>query len=78
MLSSTAYRRNFRPSTSFTDRMMLTLGSSSAIVAHNLAALGSRVGFQSRIGDDSLGQIALQRLSESGVDVSRVLKVPAR
>ena len=33
------------------DRMMLTLGSSSAIVAHNLAALGSRVGFQSRIGD---------------------------
>jgi sugar/nucleoside kinase (ribokinase family) len=59
-----------------TDRMMLTLGSSSAIVAHNLAALGSRVGFQSRIGDDSLGQSALQRLNESGVDVSRVLKVP--
>jgi sugar/nucleoside kinase (ribokinase family) len=59
-----------------TDRMMLTLGSSSAIVAHNLAALGSRVGFQSRIGDDSLGAIALERLSESGVDVSRVRKVP--
>ena len=37
------------------DRMMLTLGSSSAIVAHNLAALGSRVGFQSLIGDDSAG-----------------------
>lgn len=59
-----------------TDRMMLTLGSSSAIVAHNLAALGTRVGFQSRIGDDSLGQIALQRLRESGVDVSRVRQVP--
>lgn len=58
-----------------TDRMMLTLGSSSAIVAHNLAALGSRVGFQSRIGDDSLGPIALERLSESGVDVSRVRKI---
>jgi sugar/nucleoside kinase (ribokinase family) len=54
------------------DRMMLTLGSSSAIVAYNLAALGSRVGFQSLIGDDSLGQIALDRLQESGVDVSRV------
>ena len=54
------------------DRMMLTLGSSSGIVAHNLAALGSRVGFQSLIGDDSLGQIALDRLQESGVDVSRV------
>lgn len=54
------------------DRMMLTLGSSSAIVAHNLAALGSRVGFQSRIGDDPLGQIALERLKQGGVDVSRV------
>jgi sugar/nucleoside kinase (ribokinase family) len=58
------------------DRMMLTLGSSSAIVAHNLAALGSRVGFQSRIGDDPLGQIALERLQQSGVDVSLVRKVP--
>jgi sugar/nucleoside kinase (ribokinase family) len=57
------------------DRMLLTLGSSSAIVAHNLAALGSRVGFQSRIGDDPLGQIALQRLKESGVDVSLVRRV---
>lgn len=54
------------------DHMMLTLGSSSAIVAHNLSALGSRVGFQSRIGDDPLGRIALERLSESGVDVSNV------
>jgi sugar/nucleoside kinase (ribokinase family) len=54
------------------DRMMLTLGSSSAIVAHNLSALGSRVGFQSRIGDDSLGRISLEQLQESGVDVSNV------
>ena len=57
------------------DRMMLTLGSSSAIVAHNLSALGSRVGFQSRIGDDPLGRIALERLQESGVDVSNVRTV---
>ena len=54
------------------ERMMLTLGSSSAIVAHNLASLGSRVGFQSRIGDDQLGQMSLERLRQSGVDVSRV------
>ena len=54
------------------DRMMLTLGSSSAIVAHNLASLGSRVGFQSRIGEDDFGQIALTRLSASGVDASLV------
>src|SRR2546430_14964979 len=58
------------------DRMMLTLGSSSAIVAHNLAALGARVGFISRIGDDPLGQIALDRVAASGVDVSKVRKVP--
>ena len=58
------------------DRMMLTLGSSSAIVAHNLSSLGSRVGFQSRIGDDPLGRISLERLQESGVDVSRVRVVP--
>jgi len=59
------------------DRMMLTLGSSSAIVAHNLACLGSRVGFQARIGDDDLGRIALQRLSESGVDTSLVRRTTA-
>ena len=57
------------------DRMMLTLGSSSAIVAHNLAALGSRVGFQSLIGDDPLGEIALNRLQQSGVDISQVRRV---
>ena len=56
------------------DKMMLTLGSSSAIVAHNLAALGSRVGFISKIGDDSLGQIALDRLRAGGVDVAKVLR----
>jgi sugar/nucleoside kinase (ribokinase family) len=54
------------------DRMMLTLGGSSSIVAHNLAALGNRVGFQSRLGDDQLGQIALERLQQSGVDVTRM------
>ena len=58
------------------DRMALTLGSSSAIVAHNLAALGSSVGFQSRMGDDELGPIALDRLRHAGVDVSRVRVVP--
>jgi sugar/nucleoside kinase (ribokinase family) len=52
--------------------MMLTLGSSSGIVAHNLAALGAQVGFQSKIGDDPLGVIALERLSAGGVDVSEL------
>jgi sugar/nucleoside kinase (ribokinase family) len=50
----------------------LTLGSSSAILAHNLATLGLSVGFITRLGDDPLGAIALERLSEQGVDISRV------
>ena len=57
------------------DRMMLTLGSSSAIVAHNLAALGSKVGFISKIGNDSLGEIALERILAVGVDVSKLRRV---
>ncbi|HKW16684.1 MAG TPA: sugar kinase [Terriglobales bacterium] len=52
--------------------MALTLGASSAIVAHNLSALGNHVGFISRVGDDSFGQTAIDRLSAAGVDVSRV------
>jgi sugar/nucleoside kinase (ribokinase family) len=54
------------------DDMTLTLGASSAIVVHNLACLGSRVGFQSLIGRDQLGRIALERLTQSGVDTSHV------
>jgi sugar/nucleoside kinase (ribokinase family) len=53
----------------------LTLGSSSAIVAHNLSALGVSVGFITRLGDDPLGSIALERLAEKGVDVSHVKRV---
>ena len=51
--------------------MLLTLGGSSGIFAHNLAVLGNRVGFISRVGDDSMGQIAVERLA-AGVDVSLV------
>jgi sugar/nucleoside kinase (ribokinase family) len=57
------------------DRLALTLGSSSAIFAHNLSVLGGRVGFISRIGADPLGEISAQRLVEGGVDVSRVRKI---
>jgi sugar/nucleoside kinase (ribokinase family) len=60
------------------DGLMVTLGSSSAILAHNLAALGARVAFSSLIGDDALGEIALQRLTAAGVDVSHVKKASAR
>lgn len=52
--------------------LSITLGSSSAIFAHNLALLGNKVGFSSSIGSDPLGEICLQRLGESGVDISMV------
>jgi sugar/nucleoside kinase (ribokinase family) len=50
----------------------ITLGNSSAILAHNLAALGSSVGFITKAGDDSFGILAMERLRERGVDLSRV------
>ncbi len=55
--------------------LRITLGSSSAIFAHNLASLGNKVGFSSCIGSDPFGEVCLQRLAESGVDLSRVRKM---
>jgi len=50
----------------------ITLGSSSAILAHNLAALGSRVGFVTKVGDDFFGALAVERLRERGVDLAGI------
>jgi len=50
----------------------LTLGSSSAIFAHNLAVLGTGVGMVSKIGADSLGKMAFEWLADAGVDLTRV------
>lgn len=58
--------------------LSITLGSSSAIFAHNLALLGNSVGFSSSIGGDPLGEICVQRLRESGVDVSGVRRVAGK
>lgn len=55
-------------------RFSMTLGSSSAIVAHNLSALGSRVGFITKVGDDELGELALARLGAGGVDLTRIVR----
>jgi len=50
----------------------LTLGSSSAIFAHNLAVLGTHVGIVSKVGDDAFGKMALGWLEAGGVDVAHV------
>ncbi len=55
----------------------ITLGSSSAILAHNLACLGTRVAFSTCVGGDPLGQIALNYLRERNVDLSHVVPSPA-
>src|SRR6185312_15766040 len=51
-----------------------TLGSSSAIVAHNAATLGARVAFTTLIGTDDFGRIALERLGAAGVDTSHAAR----
>lgn len=55
-------------------RFSMTLGSSSAILAHNLAALGSRVAFITKVGDDDLGQLAVARLGAAGVDLTKTVR----
>lgn len=49
----------------------MTLGSSSAILAHNIAALGARVGFITRTGRDEMARIAMDWLAGTRVDLSR-------
>jgi sugar/nucleoside kinase (ribokinase family) len=56
----------------------ITLGSSSAIFAHNLASLGNKVGFSSSMGTDPLGEICLKRLGERGVDLSGVRRMSGK
>lgn len=58
--------------------LSITLGSSSAIFAHNLAVLGNKVSFSSCIGDDPFGEICVQRLLAGGVDVGHVRKLPGK
>ena len=49
-----------------------TLGSSSAILAHNMAIMGVPVAFTTLVGRDDFGTFALTRLQESGADLTRV------
>jgi sugar/nucleoside kinase (ribokinase family) len=50
-----------------------TLGSSSAIVAHNAATIGARVAFTTLIGTDDFGRLAVDRLRTAGVDTSHTI-----
>ncbi|MDX9881392.1 MAG: carbohydrate kinase family protein [Prolixibacteraceae bacterium] len=56
--------------------MDLTLGSSTAIFAANLSALGSRVGFLGKTGNDLFGELVRKSLSSKGIDISMVTVDP--
>lgn len=53
--------------------MSLTLGSSSAIFASNLSALGTDVAFIGKTGRDAFGEQIIKSLSEKGVDTGRIM-----
>ena len=50
----------------------VTLGSSAAILAHNLSALGTRVGFATLAARDEFSRMALSYLADRKVDLSGV------
>jgi sugar/nucleoside kinase (ribokinase family) len=56
-------------------RMAMMLGGSPAITAHNLAAMGSRVGFITPIAGDVFAEMCLRSLMDAGVDLSRAVRV---
>ena len=59
------------------EKMSLTLGSSSAIFASNLAALGMKVSFVGKIGNDIFGNFCKNQLCEKGVDTSMLIQSDA-
>jgi len=59
------------------EEMRFTMGSSSAITAHNLAALGARVAFVGKAGDDIFGRYMAEQLQAAGVDTSHIIMDPA-
>ena len=50
----------------------ITLGSSAAILAHNLSALGTRVGFASLAARDEFSKMAMAYLAARNVDLSGI------
>ena len=57
-------------------QMTLTLGSSSAIFASNLSALGAKVAFLGKIGQDSFADLVIESLQNKGVDTSMIIRDP--
>ena len=56
------------------DEMNLMLGSSSAIFASNLSALGAKVAFIGKIGNDYFGDLVIEELTRKNVDVGMIIR----
>lgn len=54
--------------------MRFTMGSSSAITAHNLAVIGSKVGYIGKSGEDNFGDFMIQGLQAGGVDTRGIIR----
>jgi sugar/nucleoside kinase (ribokinase family) len=54
--------------------MRFAMGSSSAITAHNLSAVGSKVGFIGKAGQDNFGDFMITQLTAGGVDTSKIIR----
>ncbi len=57
-------------------QMTLTLGSSSAILAGNLSAMGAKVAFLGKIGTDSFGDLVIDSLQNRGVNTELIIRDP--
>ncbi len=57
----------------FAKDMVLTLGSSSAILANNLSIWGAKVAFLGKIGKDVFSKIVLQTLQKSNVSTEHII-----
>jgi sugar/nucleoside kinase (ribokinase family) len=56
------------------ERCVFTLGSSTALCAANLAALGLSVGIVGKVGQDAFGDFVIGCLRRCGIDTSRVIR----
>lgn len=56
------------------DYMEVTLGSSSAIFASNLSALGTNVAFIGKIGEDNFAGVVIDSLNARNVDTTHIIR----
>jgi sugar/nucleoside kinase (ribokinase family) len=56
------------------EKMILTLGSSSAIFASNLSSLGTNVSFLGKIGQDIFGELVIDSLENKGVNTDLIIR----